>query len=350
MSHYSARAGISSVDLAEDDWRAAVDPLRGPLFAHCYRMLGSVQDAEDALQEALLRAWRARPTFDTGRALRPWLYRIATNVCLDAIARRPHRSLPTQAGPAVAADQGAGAAVLEPVWLEPLADDALAAAVDEDAPEARYEQRETLELAFLTALQRLPGTQRAALVLCEVLGFTAAEAADMLDTTAASITSALQRARATLDRHPPPRSQRQVLAALGDDAMQTLVGEFVDALQAGDVTRLAALLAEDVRFSMPPFSAWWQGRETVLAFTAADRASRRFVTLRANGQPAFAAYRLDEATDTYRPELLEILTVNERGEVAEITTFVDPVWPCAAEEAGAAMPIASVFARFGLAD
>ena len=282
--------------VAERDERAfaeLVAPLRGPLLAHCYRMLGSLHDAEDALQEALLRAWRALDSYDPGRPPRPWLYRIATNVCLDAVARRPRRLLPTDGGEPAAGDQAAGPPVLEPVWLEPLAERHLAEAIDEDAPDARYEQRETLELAFLAALQHLPGNQRAALLLCEVLAFTAPEAARMLETSPASINSALQRARATLDRRRPAVSQRQILGELGDEDAARLVDAFADALQAGDVDRLAALLAEDVTFSMPPFAAWWRGRATVLAFTAADDATRRFLPLRVNGQLAFGAYRFD---------------------------------------------------------
>jgi RNA polymerase sigma-70 factor (ECF subfamily) len=327
----------------EGAFAESVAPLRGPLLAHCYRMLGSVHDAEDALQDALLRAWRALPSFDASRPLRPWLYRIATNVCLDAIARRPRRGLPTDSGAASAVDELAGEAVREPVWLEPIAGDAL---LDEGAPpDTRFEQRETLELAFLAALQFLPGNQRAALLLCEVLAFSAPEAARMFDTTPASINSALQRARATLERCLPPRSQREILDELGDEAAR-LVDAYVEALQAGDVARLTELLAEDVKFSMPPFEAWWQGRDVVLAFTAADSASRRCVPLRVNGQLAFAAYRPDAGR--YRAELVEVLTVDAGGRITDITAFVEPSGPCEGEPAEPGSDMESLFRRLGL--
>jgi RNA polymerase sigma-70 factor (ECF subfamily) len=329
--------------LAEAAFAELVAPLRGPLLAHCYRMLGSVQDAEDALQDALLRAWRALPSFDAGRPLRPWLYRIATNVCLDTIARRPRRGLPVDGGAAASGQERGAGAVREPVWLEPIADVSL---VDEEAPpDARFEQRETLELAFLAALQLLPGNQRAALLLCEVLAFSAPEAAELLDTTPASINSALQRARATLDRRLPPRSQSEILDELGEDAAR-LVDDFVDALQAGDVARLTALLAEDVTFSMPPYPTWWQGRDVVLAFTAADTTVRRCVPLRVNGQLAFAGYRLEG--ERYLPELVEVLTVDAAGRITDITTFVDPSGPCEGEPAEPESDIASLFSRLGL--
>ena len=332
----------------EQDFAALVAPLRAPLFAHCYRMLGSTHDAEDALQEALVRAWRALPRYDASRPLRPWLYRIVTNVCLDTAARRARRVLPTDGGAPAAGSQGAGEPVLEPVWLEPIADHHLERAIDEDTPDTRYEQRETLELAVLAALQHLPGNQRAALLLCEVLAFTAPEAARMLDTTPAAINSALQRARATLDRRRPSLSQRQIISELGGAAATHLVESFVDALQSGDVARLAELLADDVTFSMPPFAAWWKGRPTVLAFTAADEAMRRFVPLRVNGQLAFGAYRFHAAVDRFMPELLEVLALDERRQVSAITAFVDPAGPCEADVTEPTSDIAALFARLSL--
>jgi RNA polymerase sigma-70 factor (ECF subfamily) len=240
--------------------------------------------------------------------------------------------------------------VLEPVWLEPLGEQHLAQAIDEDAPDVRYEQRETLELAFLAALQHLPGNQRAALLLCEVLGFTASEAARMLDTTPATISSALQRARATLDRRRPQLSQRELLDELGDEAAARLVGAYVDALQHGDVERLAGLLAEDVTFSMPPFAAWWRGRPTVLAFivAAAGGATRHFVPLRVNGQLAFAGYRLDAAVARFVPEVLEVLALDERRQVSTITAFVDPAGPCEADLTEPTSTLAMLFPRLGL--
>ena len=326
----------------------AIETLRAPLMAHCYRMLGSAHDAEDALQEALLRAWRALSSFDRRRSFRPWLYRIATNVCLDAIAQRPRRGLPVGHGFAASPHESAGEAILDPVWLDPIASQQLSAAVDQDAPDARFEQRETLELAFLAVLQHLPAKQRAALLLCEVLAFSALEAAHMLDSTPASINSALQRARATLERKLPSRSQRRILSDLGDTATEALVSDYVQCLESGDVTRLAHLLAEDVKFSMPPFPAWWQGRDTVLAFTAADDTARRFLPLSVNGQLALGGYRLDAPTSRFLPELLEVLALDEQRRITEITAFVGLVGPCASDDNEPPNIIQPLFARLGL--
>ena len=333
-----------------DDFEGGLELLRGPLFAHCYRMLGSRHDAEDALQETHLRAWRSFASFDSSRPLRPWLYRIATNVCLDVIAKRPRRRLPTESGELRSNDERAGEPVRDPVWIEPLAGSYGEAAIDTQTPEARYEQRETLELAFLVALQQLPGNQRAALLLCEVLGFSAPEAAEMLETSSASINSALQRARAALERHRPATSQSQLLEELGEEGVTELVDRFVEALQAGDVERLTDMLASDVSFSMPPYAAWWKGRSTVLAFVAADGASRRFVPLRINGQIAFGAFRLDPSSNRFEPELVEVLELDDSGQVSAITAFVDPDGWCDDEPPESATDMASLFEHVGLPD
>lgn len=239
----------------ETAFRLLIEPLAAAPRAHCYRMLGTPQDADDALQDTLLRAWRGLDGFQAGRPLRPWLYRIATNVCLDAIAQRPRLRLPTDDGQPAAAHEGAGTPLTEGVWIEPIADRHLTLPDDDVSPVARYEQRETLELAFLAALQHLPGNQRAALLLRVVLGFSAREVAELLDTSTASITSALQRARTTLEERVPPSSQQQTLRALGDAAVAQLVHDYVDALETGDVARLTRLLSDDVTFSMPPSPA-----------------------------------------------------------------------------------------------
>jgi RNA polymerase sigma-70 factor, ECF subfamily len=299
---------------------------RGELHAHCYRMLGSPYDADDALQETLLRAWRGLAGFQAGRPLRPWLYRIATNVCLDAIATRPKRVLPVDFGPPAGAGEGPGEPVVELVWLEPYPDEALGLESGLAAPDARYEQRESVELAFVAALQHLPANQRAVLILRDVLGFSAREAAERLDTSVASVNSALQRARKTVDERLPERSQQTTLRAVGDERIRELVDAYVDAWARRDVEAIAAMLAEDAVFSMPPWAAWWQGRETIAAFASATHdecPESRMVPTTANGQPALAGYSLDSETGVFRAAAIEVLTL-EDGLIKEITAFGTP--------------------------
>jgi len=222
-----------------------VEPHRGELQAHAYRMLGSVHDAEDALQDALLRAWRGLARFDGASTLRAWLYRITTNACLDVIGRRRKRVLPIDHVPAAGLGEPPGRPLIESVWVEPYPDVMLGIEDGLAAPEARYEQRESVELAFIAALQHLPANQRAALILREVLGFSAKETADTLDTTVASVNSALQRARRTIEERLPERSQQETLRALGDERLRAIVEDYMDAMQRGDVDAVVAMLAED---------------------------------------------------------------------------------------------------------
>src|SRR5437868_153334 len=216
-----------------------VEPYRGQLHAHCYRMLGSVHDAEDALQEAMLRAWRGLGRFEGRSSLRSWLYTIATNTCLNAIARRPKRVLPVDYGPAADPHDAPGEPVVESVWVEPYPDEILGVEDGYAAPDARYEMRESVELAFIAALQHLPPNQRAVLVLREVLGFSAQEVADQLETTVASVNSALQRARAAVEERVPEQTQQETLRTLGDDGLRELVDRYVDAWQRNDVEQFA---------------------------------------------------------------------------------------------------------------
>ena len=319
----------------EDAFRSIVERHRAELHAHCYRMLGSLQDAEDALQETLLRAWRGLPRFAGRSSPRTWLYSIATNACLDAIARRPKRVLPVDYGPPSSPDVEHGQPLVESVWVEPYPDEELGLADGSAGPDARYEQREAVELAFIAALQHLPATQRAVLVLREVLGFSAREVSESLDTTVASVNSALQRARKAVDERLPEQSQQATLQTLGDDRIRELVQRYVDAWAAGDVETLRALLAEDAVFSMPPWASWWHGRETIAAFAKAAVefcAEARAVPVRANAQPAVAYYSLDGETGRYRAAALDVLTF-EGPLIKEITAFVSP----------------EIFPRFGLA-
>jgi RNA polymerase sigma-70 factor (ECF subfamily) len=276
-----------------DAFRELVDPYRRELQVHCYRMLGSLQDAEDVVQDALLAAWQGLGGFEGRSSVRRWLYRIATNRCLNAMRaarRRPARQWDI---PGVEPPEPTGLG--EVVWLEPYPDALLADAVTAPpGPEARYEQSEAISLAFVTGLQLLPPRQLAVLVLRDVLGYHAAEVAGMLDTTVASVDSALKRARAGLRRRLPPAGDREPAPAPGSPAEQAIVAEFVRAYGSGDLAAVVALLTDDVFVSMPPIPLEYRGRDAVARFYASIvRPDRRFdlVPTRANGQPAFGTYR-----------------------------------------------------------
>ncbi len=318
----AARAGD------EDAFARLVESHRAQLHAHCYRMLGSLHDAEDALQEVLLRAWRGLPRFGRRSSLRTWLYRIAMNVCLDAIARRPKRVLPVDYGPAAktASQTEVGEPLVESVWVEPYPDEILGVEDGYAAPEARYEEREAVELAFIAALQHLPARQRAVLILREVLAFSAREVAETLDTSVASVNSALQRARRTVEGRLPQQSQQETLRALGDDRVRELVEAYVDAWRRGDVAAVRKLLAEDAEFSMPPWASWWRGRDTIAAFAKEAVeicAEARSVPITANGQAAIAYYTRDGESDRFIATALDVLTF-EGSRIKSITAFVTP--------------------------
>jgi RNA polymerase sigma-70 factor (ECF subfamily) len=329
----------------DDAFGRLVEPHRIELHAHCYRMLGSVHDAEDAVQEALLRAWRGLARFEGRSALRSWLYRITTNACLDAISRRPRRTLPTDHVPAADPHEALADALTEPVWVEPYADEQLGLEDGLAAPEARYERRESVELAFIVALQHLPGTQRAALLLRDVLGFSAGEAADALETTVASVNGALRRGREAVENRLPAQSQQATLRALGDDAIRQIVERYVDAWEDSDIDAILAMLAEDATFSMPPLPIWYRGRDAIAVYL--DRSALtlrwRLLATRANGQLAFANYAWQADKAAYMPLSLDVLTM-KGTEATAITAFVAPYTRGPARERYAA----DVFARFGL--
>ena len=275
-----------------DAFRELTEPHRRELQVHCYRMLGSFQDAEDALQDTLLAAWQGLGGFEGRASLRTWLYRIATNRCLNArrsASRRPAREWnipeveppePTRLG--------------EVVWLQPFPDALLEGAIDvPPGPEARYEQTESISLAFVTALQALPPRQLAVLILRDVLGFHASEVAGMLDSTVESVNSALKRARASLQRQQPPAAGREPPPAASSPAEDAIVAKFVRAYESADLDAVVALLTDDVFISMPPMPFEYQGRDAVARFCARLFGAGRQVDLvptRANGQPAFGAY------------------------------------------------------------
>ena len=288
-------------------------------------MLGSVQDAEDALQETFLRAWRGLSEFGGRSSLRTWLYRIATNVCIDASARKAKRMLPTDSGAASTVND-VSQPLVETIWIEPYPDEMLGVPDGYAAPGARYEQREAVELAFVASLQHLPANQRAVLILRDVLGFSSKEVAERLDTSVASVNSALQRARKAVDERLPERSQQATLRALDDDEVRKLVEAYVDAWSRRDVEAIAALLAEDAVFSMPPWAEWWQGRDLIASFAKnEDCAETRTLPtpIRVNGQLGLASYSLDEETGRYVPAAIDVLTL-EGGLIKEATAFVMP--------------------------
>jgi RNA polymerase sigma-70 factor, ECF subfamily len=330
-----------------DAFRKLVELHRVGLHAHCYRMLGSVHDAEDALQDALLRAWRGMARFEGRSSMRSWLYRIATNVCLDLIARRPKRVLPIDFGLNADPDDGLGEPLLESVWVEPYADEQSGLEGGYASAEAHYEQRESVELAFIAALQHLPGTQRAALILRDVLGFSAQEAAETLDTTVASVNGALRRARKVVGDRLPERSQQVTLRALGDDGVRTVVKRYIDAWERADVDAILSMLAEDATFAMPPLRTWYRGRDAIavflVRFALLDR--WRLVPTRANGQLAFANYAWGAEKKQYTAKTLDVLTL-DGALVTDITAFLSPFTRGPARERFAV----DVFERFGLPD
>jgi RNA polymerase sigma-70 factor (ECF subfamily) len=295
---------------------------RGELLAHCYRMLGSPHDAEDALQESLLSAWRGLAAFEGRSSLRTWLYRITTNACLRLSAGRPRRILSPDHGPPLQDTADLGEFVPGPVWLEPWPDDLPGHDAD---PAASYLRREGVELAFVAALQHLPATQRAVLILREVLRYSAAEVAGILGMTPPAVNSALQRARKAIDERVPAVGQQAELAALGADGQRELVDAFVSAWERADVAALTALLADDVRFTMPPLPAWFDGRAAVERFLTERvfATAWRLAPIRANGQLAVACYQQDPDDHRFRLAAINILGVRA-GRIAELAGFLDP--------------------------
>jgi RNA polymerase sigma-70 factor (TIGR02960 family) len=308
----------------EQAFRELTDSYRRELQVHCYRLLGSVQDAEDVVQETLLAAWRGLERFEGRASLRSWLYRIATNRSLNALrdaSRRPRQP----EGPALPPDRPEPTRHGEPTWLEPYPDVLLETIVDASpGPEARYESREAIGLAFVAGLQRLPPRQRAVLVLRDVLGFQAAEVAAMLETSEASVHSSLQRARAALEKRPTA-ARRTPLP--GSPREREVVRRFADAFESGDVGEIVALLTDDALLTMPPLPLEYQGPDTIgrfLSTVPAGGALERFrlVATRANGDPAFGFYLRDPVCPIARATGIIVLTL-EDDRVAAITAFHD---------------------------
>jgi RNA polymerase sigma-70 factor, ECF subfamily len=303
-------------------------PYQARLRTHCYRMLGSVHDAEDALQETMLRAWSGLARFESRSSLRSWLYRIATNASLRLIEKRPKRVLPIDYGPAADPHVAFGEPLTESIWLEPYPDAQLGVEASMLGPDARYEQRESIELAFAAAFQHLPARQRAVLILRDVLGFSARETAEALEMTPVSVDSALQRARKAIEERVPAHTQQATLRTLGDSELRQIVNRFANAWERNDVDAVVAMLADDARMTMPPWPSWYSGRDAIATFLRSWPLSLRkrwqVLVTGANGQPAVAGYLWEAQAAAFRPETIIVLTF-QAARIEEITAFRSPV-------------------------
>ncbi len=309
----------------ESDYVALVERYRHQLHVHCYRMVGSLEDAEDLVQETILRAWRKRTSFEGRSTFRGWLYRIATNACLDFLERRPRRVLPPDVVPASDPLLELPAPAAFP-WLDPYPDLMLEPVAASGAdPEELIVEKETIELAFMAAIQHLPPRRRAVLILRDVLGFSAKETAAVLAMSVASVNSTLQRARSTLESRLPRHRLDWVAAAETSTAERDLLERYMQAHEQGDMASLAQLLREDARVSAAPLPLWFDGREAFLA--SARRSARagrfRFMATSANRQLAAGSYVKEAGGSGYRPLAIDVLRI-ELGRVAEIVTFVRP--------------------------
>jgi len=320
-----ARAALRQGDAAAFD--ALAVRYRRALHVHCYRMLGSVEDAEDLVQETLLRAWRARATFEGRSLFRTWLYRIATNACLNTLERTPRRVLPQDIAPSAHGEPKSSPTWdLDIPWLQPYPDQLLARA--EGDPESMIVERETIELAYLAALQHLPPRQRAILVLRDALGWSAKETAALLDSSVASVNSALQRARETLRNRLPPSRHDWPMAGNQSSEEQAVLQRFMSAFERADNHALVALLREDARWAMPPAALWFDGRAAIAglfeAFPLGWQGDLRMLPSAANRQPAAAAYLRLHGESEFHLVSLNVLRVVD-GAVAEVTTFGPPM-------------------------
>jgi RNA polymerase sigma-70 factor (ECF subfamily) len=307
-----------------------VEPYRAELLVHCYRLLGSMQDAEDMVQETFLRAWDHLGQFVGGQYFRAWLYKIATNICLDALDKRSRRALSTSIFSASDPRSAIAPPISDPIWLEPFPDELLPDVAL--SPEARYMQRESITLAFLAALQLLPPRQRVILILCDVLDWRAREVAQVLDITVASANGLLRRARSTMNRS----YHKKEAVAHADNRISAVLKRYVEAWESGDVEGLIALLTDKVVFTMPPSPTWFSGREAVRVhaqsmFSQREYRHWRLQPTQANNQFAFACYRYDEADGLYYAHALQVLTFDD-DQITDLHMFLIP----------------AIFPRFGL--
>jgi RNA polymerase sigma-70 factor, ECF subfamily len=311
---HAARAG------SHEAFAQLTEPYRRQLLVHCYRILGSFEDAEDMLQETLLRAWKRLDSFEGRASLRAWLYKIATNTALDALDSRRARGLPRELYPRGDPTRSLPPPSKEVNWLEPLPDEWIDDQPD-IYPEARYDVRESITLAFVAALQKLPGRQRAAILLCDVMGWSSSEAAEILDKTTSAVNSALQRARETLKQ-----GERKTRPANLNEQLSALLARYVAAWETADSAALIAVLREDVALTMPPIPVWYEGRADVKAFLdgylfkSGDPFKVKLEALRLNGSPAFALYQMDKQ-GVYRAAAIHILTT-EGGLISEINDYL----------------------------
>ena len=322
--------------LDRDAFERLVTPLRSELRLHCYRMVGSSHEAEDLVQETYLRAWRSLESFAGRGSLRAWLYRIATNTCLNALATRKvaHRLLPDQHSPP-SEQLPDGDPATDIPWLAPYPNSQLAGIVDEAPnPAARYETRESVQLAFLALIQSLPPRQRAALLFCDVLGWSAAETASLLGGSSASINSMLQRARSTLcERYPEGRTRE---SSAPDQSQRTLLERYVHAWESTDLDGFISLLKEDATYAMPPWKHWYRGRDSIRTFFAkvwTAYGGFRLAPTGANGQPAFALYSCKPGEATFHAHSIQVLEI-QHDTIAALTFYVRPLGPTLFEDFG----------------
>jgi RNA polymerase sigma-70 factor (ECF subfamily) len=309
-----------------------VAPYRRELEAHCYRMTGSLADAEDVVQESLVRAWRGLPTFEGRSSLRTWLHKIATHGCLDELERRPRRAMPSGLGPPSDPSAPPGAPVLDPIWLDPCPDALWQATAQ--GPEARCAARQSVAVAFLAALQLLPPLQRAVLLLRDVLDWPAADVAELLDTSVAAVNSALQRARATVEARRP-RADTPGPDEPADAATHELLRRYVDAWERGDADALVAVLRDDATLTMPPVPSWFAGRHAIVGFLAPlwpRMGTHRAQVVGVCGGPGVAVWARAPGDDRFRAQAIHALTFDDGGAVAGIDAFMNP----------------ALFQRFGL--
>jgi RNA polymerase sigma-70 factor (ECF subfamily) len=320
---------VSTLDAARagdhEAFAQLIEPFRRELRAHCYRFSGSLHDADDLVQDSLLRAWRGLKSFEGRSSLRTWLHRVATSACLDALEKRRPRGLPMDLGPAVSANAAMAPPLLEPIWVEPWPD----ATSDRDilsSPEARYTLRESVTLAFLVALQLLPPRQRAVLLLRDVVGWQAQECADLLGLSVAATNSVLQRARETIDRRAP--ALKDASPIVNDERTAALLARYVAARETADVDALVLLLREDATFAMPPLPEWLQGAQEIGKSVAAmllvpgSSGTLRLVAIRANGRPGFATYRRSDVTGEWQAMSLQVVEILD-GRIASVIAFLD---------------------------